>query len=182
MLRGRTEEAEGIAFATPYARNKCHIDPFVTTLHAKIEATLTQGVDEDGDPKPTGVIHLGTDHPDPVMLVTVGLKGGLLHHLCGYLCVRVHLECIGAGPEIDFPAQTKEFSGDDCCDVGPDDWCYYEFEVPIPRDPFTDYGEDCGEACCFAVTATSKDLCERPGHIACWCNGPCVLIHTAPEA
>lgn len=190
--------SEGVDLGKPHVDHKCHVDPYLTDLYVSIECTLTQGFktdedgevirDDDGNPirKPAGIIHLGHDH-DPVMMVRVGLRGPLLHHLCGKLCVRVHLECIGEGPEEDYSTDLP-IEGEDgrkCCGITPDEWCYYDFEVTIPQDDFEateDYEPGCGEFCCFAVTATTLDRCGNPGHIGCWCKGPCVMIHEAPEA
>lgn len=175
-----------VTFGSPHCERECHIDPYIAELHTKIRCTLTQGTDADGKPKPTGVIHLGPGQPDPVVIVKVGLRGPLLHHLCGDLCARVHVECIGTGPEKDFTVGPLPIAGDDgkkCCDHDDGDgWCYYKFEVTVPTSIFEEYGDDCGEVCCFATTVTSRDRCGNPGHIACWCNGPCVMIHTAPSS
>jgi hypothetical protein len=174
--------SEEVAIGRPHAHHECHVDPYATQLDVRIDCTLTQ------NGKETGIIHLGDGYNDPIMKVQVGLRGPLLHHLCGWLCVRVHLECIGTGPEEDyFPdPKMKPIEGDDtnkCCELfEPDDWCYYDFEVTIPKRDFEAFKGDCGEFCCFAVTATSYDRCERPGHIGCFCRGPCVMIHQAPQA
>lgn len=179
---------EEVSFGSPHAHGPtCHIDPHVADLYSKIHCTLTQGVDEEGDPIPVSTLHLGDQYDDPYIRVEVGLKGPLLHHLCGYLCARVHLECVGSGPEEDFISELKRIDGGaeadykKCCDKDDDEWCYYKFDVRIDRSVFDDYDEECGEFCCFATTVTSKDRCKRPGHIACWCKGPCVMIHTAPH-
>lgn len=176
------EEAEANGeergFVSPHAHSRCHIDPYLAKLHVRMKCTLTQYGEE------TAVLHAG----DPAQLkVEVGLKGPLLHHLCGEICVRAHVECIGPGPERSFG--TKEDNqeiGDKCCDPKSFDekgWCWWTFYIDIPADTFVDYDPDkCGQVCCFAVTATTLDRCGNPGHIACWCNGPCVMIHTAPEA
>ena len=166
--------SEEVALGTPHAHQACHVDPYVTTLDVSIDCTLTQNGVE------TGTIHLGPDYDDPILKVKVGLKGHLLHHLCGLLCVRVHLECMGTGPEWDSTPMKQPIEGDDgkkCCDTTVNDWCYYEFEVTVPKSVFAAYGAECGEFCCFAVTATSIDRCGNPGHIGCWCKGPCVMIH-----
>lgn len=169
---------EDVALGKPHAHRECHIDPYFAQLDVRIECKLTQ------DGKETGTIHLGPDHDDPIMKVQVGLRGPLLHHLCGDLCVRVHLECIGTGPEKDYSTDKQPIEGEDdhkCCDKADDEWCYYDFDVTIPKKDFEDYGADCGEFCCFATTVTSYDRCGNPGHIGCWCKGPCVMIHQAPE-
>lgn len=173
--------SEEVAFGRPHARQECHVDPYVTQLYVSIDCTLTQ------NGKETGIIHLGPGYDDPIMKVKVGLRGPLLHHLCGKLCVRVHLECIGTGPEKDYFSDPKfqPIEGDDgkyCCDTDDDDWCYYNFDVTISKRDFENYEGECGEFCCFAVTATSYDRCGNPGHIGCWCKGPCVMIHQAPQA
>ena len=167
-----------MAFGSPSAESHCHIDPHSAQLDVKMKCTLKQDGEE------TNVLHAG----EPAQLeVGVGLKGPLLHHLCGKICVRAHIECIGAGPETSFGTPYQEI-GDACCD--PDDfddegWCWFNFVVDIPEETFEEWDPDdpnCGQVCCFAVTATTLDRCGNPGHIACWCNGPCVMIHTAPEA
>lgn len=189
-----------VPIGDPECTNECEIHPYAAELYMKMDCTLTQGFDENNDPIPTGIIHLDQDD-EAVMRIEVGLKGPLLHHLCGELCVRVHLECIGAGPEQDWPrprdpdyrpspgdVTSRKIQGEDdekCCGpdgVDADGWCIYEFQVTIPNETFEEYGRDCGEVCCFAVTATSRDRCGNPGHLACWCNGPCVMIHLPPEA
>lgn len=191
------KDNEKAPLGSPYARNECHIDPYVARLTARIESELTQGFEEDENGnrkrKPVGVIHLGGHYPDPVMLIRAGLKGPLLHHLCGEICVRVHVECIGAGPEIDITAPLQPIEGprgEKCCDKEDDEWCYYDFEVTIPRGHFKPkkateeteaYDPGCGEVCCFVTTLTTKDRCGHPGHIGCWSRGPCVMIHQEPE-
>ena len=172
--------AQDVTFGKPHAHSRCHVDPFVTELEVKMVCTLIQ------DGKETGVLH---SNEDANLKVKVCLKGPLLHHLCGEICVRAHVECIGGGLETSFPSEppTHKIEGDDgrkCCDPGSLDdegFCCYEFDVPIPAGTFKATDPDCGEVCCFAVTATTLDRCGNPGHIACWCKGPCVLIHTAPE-
>lgn len=181
MLRAGTES---VAFGKPHAHNECHIDPFVAELEVKMDCVLTQ------NGKETGVIHVGEA---AVMKVRVGLRGPLLHHLCGEICVRTHVECIGPGPEKTFTTDTQPIEGENgrkCCEHrnnnngnhDDDGWCYYDFKVEIPADTFESHDpEHCGEVCCFATTATTIDRCGNPGHIACWCNGPCAFIHKAPE-
>lgn len=170
--------SEEVAFGKPHAHQECHVDPYISQLYVSIDNTLTQ------NGKETGIIHTGPHYDDPIMKVRVGLRGTLLHHLCGSLCVRVHLECFGKGPEEDYTAPLQPIEGDDgkkCCDKADDEWCYYDFVVTIPKSIFEVYGKDCGEFCCFAVTATSRDRCGHPGHIGCWAKGPCVMIHQEPE-
>ena len=90
-------------------------------------------------------------------------------------CVQVHIECVGPDdPERLLPI-VQEYN---CEDAGK----AITFEFDIPANHLCDEeGEaDCGLFCCFTATLTSITLCDRPGHIMCFCKELCVGVHRQP--
>lgn len=149
------------------AHSLCHIDPFFCKLDAEMECELVQ------QDVPPGFLH---DDQDATFKVKVCLYGPLLHHLCGKLCVCVHVECLGSGPE-------KRVG--ECCWIDLDPCkkpACYECEIKVPAGTLTAGEDGCGQVCCFVATLSSYDLCGDPGHINCWCKGPCVMVHKRPKA
>lgn len=146
---------------------KCEFEvvPYVSELTGGIEATLF----EVGGAPPTGVIR--TDQEWGVK-VDWYLKGHLLHHLCGKFCICLYIECIGAGVEKLLECKYVDF---DPCGNG-------QYSTTIKVNPgIIPAGEGCGQVCCLAVTLTSIDPCGKPGHIAAYCKGPCVMFALPPH-
>jgi len=147
-------------------KGKCDIHDY-GGLTGKMRCRLYQ----EGEPR--GYINADLDAE---MRVKFCLDGHLRQHLCGKLCVSVHIECLGPGPEITLPKAIQDMDpcGDGC----------YKFKIPIPAGTLTpDENEECGQVCCFVVTLTSLTPCEphRTGHIHCFCKGPCVMVHSNPN-
>ena len=150
------------------SENVCDIHSY-GDLKGKMETTLYQ----EGEPR--GYLNAAKK---AVMKVKFCLEGHLRYHLCGWLCVSVHVECLGPGQEIKLDKVLKEMDpcGDGC----------YEFEIEIPPNSLTPNPDEvCGQVCCFAVTLSSlTPECngkKRPGHIYCYSVGPCVMIHPEPN-
>ena len=143
---------------------KCEfeVSPHICELTGRMEATLF----EVGGYPPTGIIR--TDQEWGVR-VNWCIEGHLIHHLCGEFCICVYIECIGAGPEKTLKCVRVPF---DPCGNG----CY-SVDITIPAGAI-DAGacQDCGQVCCLAVTLTSFDPCQKSGHIAAFCKGPCVMF------
>lgn len=157
---------EQVAVGQPTAHNECHWHPFEDDLIVHMESRLLQYGEE------TGFIHC--DEP-ATFIVEVALSGRLVDHLCFDLCVRVHAECYG--PQDPVPLPSKSLPHEPCNDE--DNRYIFEWDIPAgyfcPPDD-----DDCGQVCCFAVTATAYTKCGDPGHIGCMNRGPCVMIHRRP--
>ena len=158
------EDAGEVAIGSPFKKCGCQVIPY-DSLYVTMKCTLWQNGEPCG--------YLDVDKPAEYR-VRVCLKGNLRYHLCGKLCVCVHIECLGPGPEITLPCVKLDL---DPCDP---DGCY-DFVVPIPAGTLQPGQEGCGQVCCFTTTLTSFTMCDQPGHIACWCKGHCVMIYRSPH-
>lgn len=158
-----------IEIGNPAVSKECHVHPYDSTIVVTLTGTLKQ----EGEP----VGYYDADKAG-VYEGKICLEGNLRYHLCGRLCVSLHVECLGPGTEdtLDPVWIELEPCGDGC----------YPFDIEIPEGYFTPGEDGCGQVCCFVLTVTSfAPYCEgvpnRPGHINCWAKGPCVMIHRAPQ-
>lgn len=150
------------------------IIPFPGALTGQMKTTIR----ESGGTEPTGVIR--TDQEWYVDVEWI-IKGPLRHHLCGEFCLCVHIECIGPGLEDTLPCKYVEI--DPCKPEG--EW--YKETITVP--PGIIPGRECGQICEIAVTLISiLPKCDpenpnepkRPGHMAAYCKGPCVMFTHPP--
>lgn len=139
------------------------ISPYVCSVTGEIKATVY----EVGGTDPTGIIQADQDW---YVLVEFRLTGPIVHHLCGKFCVCLHIECFGPGPEETLPCVYADM--EPC--KPEDEW--YEVKINVPAGTIP--GAECGQVCCLAVTLTSFDPCDNPGHIAAYCRGPCIMFYT----
>ena len=149
----------------PFRECEFEITPFATEVRGRIRATVF----ESGGEHPTGIIR---ENQDWYVRVDWQLQGSLLHHLCGTFCVALHIECMGAGPERTLGQQRIEM---DPCGDG-----RYTSYIRVPAGTIS--GGDCGRVCCLYVTLTSFDACGDPGHMAAYCEGPCIMFAAATHA
>lgn len=147
----------------PSQESEFEITPYPLKLTGRIRSTVY----EVGGTEPTGVIR--TDQ-DWYVRVEWNLWGHLVHHLCGEFCICLYIECIGPGPE---ELVVCEYVKMDPCKPH-HKWYSVDLRVPAGKIP----GMDCGQVCCLAVTLTSILPCEprRPGHIAAYTKGPCIMF------
>lgn len=157
-----------ISVGTGTAHSECHEHKFTDDLAVYVDCTLKQN-----DEVVSGFLHCDEDAE---LVVEVELTGHLADHLCGFLCVAAHIECYGpADPEPLPRPEQQEFN----CNNKE-----LTFTIPIPAGHIPcggDEDEDCGQVCCFAVSVTSRTKCDKPGHIGCYCKGPCVMVHREPH-
>ena len=142
------------------------ISPFAT----KLTGTIKAEVYEEGGVEPTTIISV-----DEAWYVDVEwtLKGHMRRHLCGQWCVTVSLESIGKGNEYSLPDPSEHFPIDPCNNGT------YKKRISVAAG--TIKPEDCGTLYLIAVTLTSLDACERPGHIAAYCKGPNLMFYVASD-
>lgn len=149
----------------PFSECEVEITPYVCQLTGKLSAEVW----EVGGDHPTGIIRIDQDW---YVKVNFELEGLLLHHLCGRLCFALHIECMGAGPELTL--LTKYVELDPCGDG--------KYQVELPVDAGVIDAAECGQVCCLVVTVTSFDPCDNPGHIAAYCEGPCIMFAAATHS
>jgi len=143
------------------------IEPHKTGLKLKIKAYVLDNEHEDA------VSVIDCDAGGKIV-VEWDVEGELKSHLCGKWCVTAFLESIGPGPEIALP-NPCDCTPFNCDNPGP--W-RKEFDLPGGGIECT----DCGSLYQIAVTLTSKDCNDRPGHIAAYCKGATVMFYKgAPE-
>jgi hypothetical protein len=154
------------------------IDPFACDLHGYLRTSVYEEEYPEGPQDAKTIIACDEDW---YVKVEWKLRGGLLHHLCGYFCVCVYLESIGTGPDYDLDC---DGNGHPCIERIPFDPCgdgKYEVTCKIPAGTI-DCG-DCGKLYLLAVTLTSLDTCDppHPGHIAAYCKGPTLMFYEPPH-
>lgn len=164
------------SLAAPYATSACKIVPFEQLDDVTIKCYLEQGgklVNQFYDPTIAGVFK-----------AEVCIAGNLRFHLCGTLCLCVHIECVGPADPAVLPCVRIDL--DPCKDptgVGGENKACYDFAVNIPSHHLS--AEDCGTFCCFVATLTSEYECpgfaRQRGHICCYCKGPCVMVCEPPQ-
>lgn len=147
------------------AHEVCHVHTFEDDIQVEIDCELFQAGEAAG--------FLLCDQ-DAQFIVDVTVSGRLAEHLCFEECVAVHIECFGPEDPNPLPVQRQQY---DCNNVGQ----AIRFVFDIPAGHLCDPGEaECGLVCCFAATLTTFTNCGNPGHISCFCKGPCVGIHRTP--
>lgn len=151
------------------------IQPFVGELTGDITIDI---VDLD-NLQPTTVVNCNSGAE---VRVHWDIHGHLKKHLCGKWCVCVHLESIGPGPEISVKEPCAQLDWETCNDGG------WDYVVTIPKDlDEAQSAEICDESKCgrlyqIAVTLTSRNGCDEPGHIAAYCKGPCIMFFSGEES
>ena len=148
----------------PFKECEIEIAPYVCKLTGKIAATVY----ESGGQSPTGIIRVNQPW---YVKVNWELEGPLLHHLCGKFCIALHIECMGSGPEETLA--TVYVPMDPCGDGK------YESYINVAAGVIDEAA--CGQVCCLYITLTSLDECGDPGHIAAYCEGPCIMFAPAPD-
>lgn len=153
-----------------YGYCKFDIDPFEVDLSGSIKTSVyRKDFPED---VPDTIIACDEDW---YVKVEWDLSGKLLHHLCGYFCVCVYLERIGPGDDLKLDCDEddkpciKKIAMVPCGDG------HYEVICKRPRGGID--CDDCGTLYLVAVTLTTFDLCENPGHIRAYCKGPTLMFY-----
>jgi hypothetical protein len=148
------------------------IDPIDSTLWGYICASAYEGGPSKGEQDAKTIVAC---NEDLYVKVKWHLWGHLVHHMCGYFCVCVYLKSIGPGKDYNLDC---DGDGKPCLELIPMDPCgdgYYEVECKIPARSI-DCG-DCGTLYEVAVTLTALNACKKPGHIAAYCKGPCIMFY-----
>lgn len=149
----------------PFVKSEFEIFPVISDLRGGIKAEVL----EDEGVDPTTIISTNQDWR---VKVDWYIKGHLVRHMCGSWCLNVVLESIGPGTEYSLPKGGVEIPMDPCGNGE------YSETIRIPAgtiDP-----NDCGTLYVLAVTLTSKDPCEKPGHIAAYAKGPNLMFYDGP--
>lgn len=168
------------ALGQPSAHSACKLVPFEDLSDVTIDCRLRQNgqvVTQFYDPTLNGTFE-----------ARVCIAGNLRFHLCAELCLCVHIECVGPGDPKVLPCVRIPL--DPCKDplgVEGENKACYDFDVAIPSGHLT--AEECGSFCCFVATLSSFTICvpprpgfiPQPGHICCYCKGPCVMVCNPPE-
>jgi hypothetical protein len=152
------------------------IDPVDCSLSGYINASVYEGGPPEGKQDPTTIVSC---NEDLYVKVEWQLYGHLVQHLCGYFCVCVYLESIGPGKDYSLDCDN---TGQPCLDLIEMNPCgdgKYEAICRIPANSI-DCG-DCGRLYEIAVTLTSLNYCKKPGHIAAYCKGPCIMFYEPEE-
>jgi hypothetical protein len=135
----------------------------LSTEHLKgwIAAKFTE--DENGVMPAPNIV---SSHEAYFVHVKWGLKGHVRRHICGKWRVKIDLESIGAAAEYTSPVQTVPMHP---CE---DDHYIAHFKLS-PGDVKPDPD---GTVYLVAVTLSSLDPCDGPGHIWGYCKGPSVMF------
>jgi len=159
-------DTESVAVGGWHNHSKCHVHRYEDDITVEMDCRLEQEGEARG--------FLQCDLPAK-FYVDVTVSGRLAEHLCFKECVQVHIECVGPDDPERLPPIVQEYN---CEDAGK----AITFEFDIPANHLCDEeGEaDCGLFCCFTATLTSITLCDRPGHIMCFCKELCVGVHRQP--
>ncbi|MGI9503998.1 MAG: hypothetical protein ACR2RE_13195 [Geminicoccaceae bacterium] len=167
---------EAASLGTAVAHSECKIVPYDNLEDVTMDCWLEQGgerVTQFYDPTKNGTFK-----------ARVCLVGNLRYHLCAELCMCVHIECVGPGDPKELPCLRIPL--DPCKDpdgVDGENKACYDFELTIPSNHLS--ARECGSFCCFVATLSSFTQCDnpadqRPGHICCYCKGPCVMVCNPP--
>ena len=171
------ERTETARLENAYAHSACKIADFERLNDVTMKCYLEQKgkvVNQFYDPTINGIFK-----------AEVCLHGDLRYHLCGTLCLCLHIECVGPADPKVLPCVRIEL--DPCKDpkgVDGENKACYDFEVNIPQNHLS--AGDCGTFCCFVATLTSETFAcpgfpPQRGHICCYCKGPCVMVCAPPE-
>lgn len=152
------------------------IDPHACDLWGYIRASVYEEEYPEGPHDAKTIIACDEDW---YVKVKWKIWGGLMHHLCGYFCVCVHLESIGPGPDYSLDCDGDGNPCIDSIDMDPCGEGEYEVTCRIPAGT-VDCG-DCGKLYLLGVTLTSRDACKEPGHIAAYCKGPTLMFYEPPD-
>ena len=170
------QAADATSLGTSVASSRCKIVPFEDITEVEMDCWLEQAgkrVTQFYDPTIGGTLK-----------ARVCITGNLRYHLCAELCMCAHIECVGPGDPKELPCVRQSL--DPCKDPdgvdGENKACYF-FEITIPPNHLS--ARECGSFCCFVATLSSFTDCreqgtQRPGHICCYCKGPCVMVCNPP--
>ncbi len=166
---------EAPSLGASVAHSECKIVPFEDVTDVTMDCWLEQGgkrVTQFYDPTKGGTLKS-----------RVCIHGNLRFHLCAELCLCAHIECVGPGDPNELPCVRQQL--DPCKDldgVEDENKACYDFEITIPPNHLS--AGECGSFCCFVATLSSFTPCkgdaQRPGHICCYCKGPCVMVCNPP--
>lgn len=135
----------------------------VEQIHTKLGGKIAATVYEVGGDDPTNII--GTDQ-DWKVVVEWEVHGHIIRHLCGKWVVGLSLESIGTAPEYDFD---KVYIDMEPCGDGK-----YSHTFDIPAGKVS--ADEDGTLYLVAVTLSSRDACNKPGHIGGFCRGGSVMV------
>jgi hypothetical protein len=138
-------------------------------VNSELRGEISAEILEVGGVDPNTII---STNQEWVVKVDWFIEGPLVRHMCGSWCLSVQLESVGLGNDYNLPEGGRIEIPMNPCDGE------YSYEIRVPAgtiDP-----EDCGTLYLLAVTLTSKDPCDRPGHIAAYAKGPNVMFYDGP--
>jgi hypothetical protein len=111
------------------------------------------------------------------------LEGTLVPFVCGYWCISLYFESMGspAGPdhnqdEFDLRA-AYEVKLDPCLKPDADGHYYYYYDFKVPKG--TIKPGHCGRPYKVVAAVTYKTLCNRPGPMAGFVEGPMIQFYEA---
>jgi hypothetical protein len=109
------------------------------------------------------------------------LKGTLVPFICGYWCVTLHFESIGSpkGPdhnedEFDLHAG-YEIKLDPCKKPDAHGHYWYEYDFKVPKGKIKP--GHCGRPYMVVAAITYKTMCNRPGPMAGFVQGPMIQFY-----
>lgn len=169
---GEVSTTETASLSQSIATSACKIVPYDDIN----DVTMTCYLEQNGQ----RVVQFYDPDVEGVFKAEVCLVGNLRFHLCGELCLCVHIECVGPRDPVEL--RCDRVTLDPCRGVNQDKSCY-KLEVRIPPKHLT--AGECGTYCVFVATLTSftppcPDQRQRPGHICCYCRGPAVMVCRQP--
>jgi hypothetical protein len=144
-----------------FQETEVEIGPLFYDLKLKLSASFWE--DENATVPAPNIV---SAHEKYHVKVEWDLVGRGRRHFCGKWRVKLDLESIGKAPE--YSSECREIDMDPCRDVP-----YTTIFTLSPADVTPD---ECGTVYLVAVTLTSLDPCDKPGHIWGYCKGPSVMF------
>jgi len=144
-----------------YPLQECAFE--IEQIHTNLGGTIKATVYEVGGDAPTNII--GTDQ-DWKVVVEWEVHGHIVRHLCGKWVVGLSLESIGAAPEYDFP---RAYVDMEPCGDGKYSHTFVIKAGEVEADAD-------GTLYLPAVTLSSRDPCDKPGHIGAFCRGGSIML------
>jgi hypothetical protein len=152
----------------------------VSLSEPALEGGISAYVFEEGGVAPTNIIR--TDQNWGVKIEWF-LKGSLVPFICGYWCVSLHFESMGSpiGPDFnedEFDLKTYELKLDPCKKLDEYGRAVYDYEFKVPA--YTIKPEHCGRPYKVVTSVTYKTICNKPGPMAGFVEGPMIQFYS-PE-
>ncbi len=141
---------------------------FEVTPYERLRGGIRATIYEEGQRGPQDIVAIGDEW---YVKVQWYLTGGLQRHLCGQFCVAVYFESIGRGKEFSFGPVEVEMKP---CGDG-------RYEYIFKGSDWVKLKEKhCGRLYHVGVSLTSR-ACDRPGHIAGFCDVGTVMFVPAAD-